>query len=193
MSSAITPGSEGNPWQGSNLDALIERILHAMANPHPDLNGITPFRLEKFYGDESKTSMWSPPMLVWSPKYDASYDLPHEQPDDGVALLETMTYCEVTCWGGTGTQAEALRNNLLITLQTTFSANSEKPQGKGEWSQARMAGTLGIRVKFMVGLRVPIYAQIFDNGLIATINQGTSTSNSVRILDPLGGNPEPLP
>ncbi len=199
MSTGTTPGSEGNPWQGSNLDVLIERILHAMANPHPDLNGIQPFKLEKLIGDEALTSQWSPPSVVWAPRYDASYDLPHEQPDDGVALLETMTYCEVTCWGKTGTQAEQLRNNLLITLQTKFSPNSEKPQGKGEWSKVRIAGTFGITVKFMVGLRVPIYAQVFKPGTIDTFNatplNGTPTTG-VTISDPVGvngSNPEALP
>lgn len=196
MSMSHTSGSEGSPWEGSNLDVFIEKILHAMANPHPDLNGIVPFKLEKFIGDESQTTQWSPPSVVWAPMYDDGYMLPHEQPDDGVALLETMTYCEVTCWGATGTQAEQLRNNLLITLQTKFSANSEKPQGKGVWSKPRIAGTLGLTVKFLVGLRVPIYAQVFKPGIINTFNGtpfGGTAATGVTVSTPLGTSPEALP
>jgi hypothetical protein len=186
----MTTGSEGSPWLGANTDALIERVLQAMASPHPDLNGIKPFKLEKLLGKVNITSQASPPMMVWVPLFE-DYTNAHEQPDDGAAMFEANTSFDVYCWGETQGQAEDMRNTLFITLATQFSNNAAKPGGRGDWNPDNV-DVLGARVKVRVMLRVPIYTQVWMDGQINTVNATAPTTTNASVSDVDGQNPEDL-
>lgn len=184
-------GSEESPWLGTNLEALIERVLLAMASPPDDINGWPAFKLEKLIGDEYVTTLDSPPSVVWVPQPE-DYANPHDQPDDGIAILDARTTCLVKCWGADGRQTEDLRNAVLGTLFTQFSPNAEKP-GAGRWYRHLSTGTHGVMCEFRVTLRVPIMAQVWPSALVTSINQGQPTTTNVSVSDWNGGNPEDLP
>jgi hypothetical protein len=194
------PGSEESAWLGSNLDALIDQVIAAIANPPPDINGWPAFELQKYIGEEYKTTLDSPPAVVWVPRPE-TYMGPRDQPDDGRAVLDAYTTCDIFCWGETGRQAEDLRNAVLGTLWTQFSPNAEKPTGGGRWFKTISSGIFGVEVQCGITFRIPILGQVWQPAQVTSVTITSNTNGvptspatpGVTVSDWSGGNPEALP
>ena len=115
----------------SNLRAIIEPVMQAVTavmEPNQDPNG--PFDpMETKIGVEEITSQDETPQVYWTPLEDDGYHFADEQPDDGHALFDTWTLCEVKCWGSDLGEAERLRNAVLVKSHNIYSGAAIKPVG----------------------------------------------------------------
>ncbi len=171
-------------FAASNIDVAIQQILDAIA-----ADPLTPYTLDKAIGkNEVKRLDVKPPRVAWEPLYDDGYRDPHEQPDDGHAIYETTTYCDVYAWGKDLLEATKLRDAVLRQGWTVFSPNAFKApvSGRQPYTAGARQNDLGIRIRFTVGFVIPIYDELWTH--VAT---NTATSN-LSVTDPTGSSPEAL-
>lgn len=171
-------------FAASNIDAAIQQVLDGIA-----ADALTPYTLEKAIGkNELERQDVRAPRVAWVPTHDDGYRDPHEQPEDGHAIYETTTFCDVYAWGKDLTEATKLRDVVLRQGWTVFSPNAFKAptSGRQPYTSGARQNHLGIRIRFTVGFVIPIYDDIWTH-----VETNTATSN-LAVTDPTGSNPEAL-
>lgn len=170
-------------FAGSNLDDAIVQVLEGIAT-----DTIHPLAIDRAVGiNELRRVDVKPPRLVWVPTHDDGYRDPHEQPEDGHAIYETTTYCDVYAWGLDLLEATKLRDVTLRQGWTIFSPNAFKvpTSGRQAYTDGAKHNSLGLRIKFQVGFLIPIYDEIWLQGHVATATPALVLLNPPGPSEPL--------
>jgi len=159
-------------WRGSNLEALALELSRELAR-----RGL---KVPCSIGPAEDARQGAPPkvVIVDGSGNEETYEEPAIQPEDGVAIWDSLPRLTIVIRGEDVRRAENIRDALFAAMHTAFSNNGARPvRGRrrgGNQSEQ------GFTIEALVEFRVPIYLEAYiEDAPIDTVTaEGYVTSGA---------------